>query len=197
MSIGENIKTLRKHKKLTQRELADKSGLNIGTIQGYEQGKYEPKSEALHKLRKALDCNIYEILDKPFEEPNEENGIFLSVEDLNYMFENNISYEEFLGVKSKMIKPNNSLDFLRKPKTTIETTDENFVRIADCYHKLNHKGRDKAIEQVELLTKIPEYQRKCIEENATMLHAAHERTDIETTEEMKKHDDDIMNDENF
>ena len=39
----------------------------------------------MHKLRKALDCNVYEILDKPFEEPNEENGIFLSGEDLNYM----------------------------------------------------------------------------------------------------------------
>lgn len=28
-----------------------------------------------------------------------------------------------------------------------------------------------------------------------VLNAAHERTDIEVTEEMKKHDDDIMNDD--
>lgn len=30
-----------------------------------------------------------------------------------------------------------------------------------------------------------------------VLYAAHERTDIEITDEMRKHDDDIMNDENF
>lgn len=73
-----------------------------------------------------------------------------------------------------------------------------FLNKMDSFReKLNDKGQDKAIEQVELLTKIPEYQRKYIEETATILNAAHERTDIETTEEMKKHDDDIMNDENF
>ena len=159
MNIGENIKTLRKHKKLTQRELADKSGLNIGTIQGYEQGKYEPKSEALHKLRKALDCNVYEILDKPFEEPNEENGIFLSGEDLNYMLENNISCEEFIGVKPKMIKPNNSLSSFKKTFQTIETNDDNFLKLADSYHQLNKEGRQKALDQVEMLAKIPEYRR--------------------------------------
>ena len=29
------------------------------------------------------------------------------------------------------------------------------------------------------------------------VNAAHERTDIEVTDEMRQHDDDIMNDENF
>lgn len=70
-------------------------------------------------------------------------------------------------------------------------------KILNHFNELNRAGQDKAIEQVELLTKIPEYQRKYIKENTTILNAAHERTDIETTEEMKKHDDDIMNDENF
>ena len=32
---------------------------------------------------------------------------------------------------------------------------------------------------------------------AALLNAAHERTDIPITEEMKQADDDIMNDENF
>lgn len=81
------------------------------------------------------------------------------------------------------------------PKATSETLKAReleekelaFLNTMDSFReKLNDKGQDKAIEQVELLTKIPEYQRKCIEENAIMLHAAHERTDIETTEEMKK-----------
>lgn len=67
MSIAENIKYLRKKNKMTQKELAEKSGLAVITIQQYEAGKYEPKNESLYKLRKAFNCNIYEIIDEPFE----------------------------------------------------------------------------------------------------------------------------------
>ena len=41
----------------------------------------------------------------------------------------------------------------------------------------------------------PEYQGDI--NDYLQVNAAHERTDIEVTDEMKKHDDDIMNDENF
>lgn len=58
------------------------------------------------------------------------------------------------------IKPTNSLDFLKKPKTTIETTDDNFVKIADYYYKLNHEGREKALDLVELLTKVSDYHKE-------------------------------------
>lgn len=36
-----------------------------------------------------------------------------------------------------------------------------------------------------------------LNQGENILNAAHERTDIEVTEEMRKHDDDIMNDPNF
>ena len=34
------------------------------------------------------------------------------------------------------------------------------------FQKLNEKGQDKAIEQIELLTKIPEYRRNNVEDNS-------------------------------
>lgn len=64
-----------------------------------------------------------------------------------------------IEVEKGFIKPTNSLDFLKKPKTTIETTDDNFVKIADYYYKLNHEGREKALDLVELLTKVSDYHR--------------------------------------
>ena len=69
MSVAENIRYLRKKKGMTQKQLAEASGLAIITIQQYEAGKYVPKNESLYKLRKALNCNIHEILNKPFEIP--------------------------------------------------------------------------------------------------------------------------------
>lgn len=61
MSIGENIKYYRKKKGLTQKQLAQMTGLAEITIRQYEAGKYEPKTENLYKIRKALDVNINQL----------------------------------------------------------------------------------------------------------------------------------------
>lgn len=63
--IGERIKELRKSKKVSQKELAQKTGLSIGSIQGYEQGRYNPKLEAIAKIADALEVeldNFYNVL---------------------------------------------------------------------------------------------------------------------------------------
>ena len=43
MSIGENIKNIRMQKGLTQKQLAEKSGVAEITIRQYESDKREPK----------------------------------------------------------------------------------------------------------------------------------------------------------
>lgn len=65
--IGERIKELRKSKKVSQKELAQKTGLSIGSIQGYEQGRYNPKLEAIVKIAGALGVDLkvfYDVLSK-------------------------------------------------------------------------------------------------------------------------------------
>ena len=62
-NIPENIKELRAGLGMTQKQLAQETGLSIGTIQGYEQGRYEPKLEALELLTNALRCSLEDILD--------------------------------------------------------------------------------------------------------------------------------------
>lgn len=69
-----------------------------------------------------------------------------------------------IEVEKGFIKPTNSLDFFKKPKTTIETTDDNFVKIVNNYYKLNKEGREKALDLVELLTKVSDYHRDETEE---------------------------------
>ena len=62
MNKAENLKQLRKKAKLTQKQLAEKCELNIGTIQGYEQGRYEPKYDAYKKLSEALHVDISDLM---------------------------------------------------------------------------------------------------------------------------------------
>lgn len=63
MSIADNIKQLRKRNHLTQKQLAEKSGLAVITIQQYEAGKFNPKPDAVMKLCVGLKCKITDIID--------------------------------------------------------------------------------------------------------------------------------------
>lgn len=76
-------------------------------------------------------------------------------------------------------------------------TPDEFEKIIKKYRALNDHGR----EVVDFVLES-EYQNSLktaavCESNIYVLNAAHERTDVEVTEEMKQHDEDIMDDENF
>ncbi len=64
MSIGKNIKQLRKQRNMTQKQLSAETGLAVITIQQYEAEKYNPKINALNKLCIALDCKITDLIDE-------------------------------------------------------------------------------------------------------------------------------------
>lgn len=57
MDIGDIIKKLRKEKGLTQKKLAELTGLAEITIRQYEAKKYIPKTQQLEKICQALDVN--------------------------------------------------------------------------------------------------------------------------------------------
>lgn len=63
MAIGKQIKIQRKRQHLTQKQLAEKTGIAEITIRQYEAGKYNPKINALNKLCIALDCKITDLID--------------------------------------------------------------------------------------------------------------------------------------
>ena len=66
--------------------------------------------------------------------------------------------------------------------------------MSELLDQLNFAGQEKALEQIELLTKIPEYKKNYIDHKTDVL-AAHTRTDVEQTPEGIQHDLDIMNDD--
>lgn len=209
MSIGKNIRYFRKKAGLTQKQLAEKVGVNEVTIRSYEAGRYEPKTETLYKLVRALDCNIHEILDKPFDLLDD---IFISVDNLDKLpqkieeltgrklekdeppsyFPYSVNNEFTIKVNIDRNSPHNialkKLDngkpltseesLLIKEYITSDIFRENLPQLPakfkellevlrQNYELLNTEGQekaneqiDRAAEQIELLTKIPEYQKK-------------------------------------
>lgn len=62
-AIGEKIKTLRKERKLTQKELAHKIGVTASTVTKYENGQLEPKIEVLNKIATNFNISVSTLIE--------------------------------------------------------------------------------------------------------------------------------------
>ena len=84
MTIGENIKKIRKEKGLMQKELGVLCGMSESQIGAYENGYRSPKLETIKKIANALDISFSELLDmcKSSETSNNQK-ITLNVEIKN------------------------------------------------------------------------------------------------------------------
>lgn len=97
---------------------------------------------------------------------------------------------------------NVDMDYLmgRSDKTHIVTVrSENEQYFIQQFRLLNYVGQDKAISYVDDLVTSGKYDpiRELDTDIPRNAVAAHDRTDIEATDEMRKFDDEIMEDDDF
>lgn len=135
MIIGENIKTIRKEKGLTQKRLGELCGIAESNIRKYENGKQNPKLQTLAKIAAALDVKVNDLLESPLYDSPIYNA-FKTSGSLN----DNLA-RDFINMKLT-----EGIDW--KP------IDIEMVKI---FKKLNEIGQAKAIERVEELAEIPCY----------------------------------------
>lgn len=183
--LGNRIKTLRKQKGLTQKQLGEKCGIVDVNIRKYESGTQKPKIETLQKIAYALGVSTHELqygaLDTtgkkiqyyrgqqnlsleelssktsiPIEnlKAYEEDAAYPADDDFAKLCENLFIFPDELreipGVKHTMTKDNVMI-------TSVEAPDLNRNELLKHYDMLNKSGRGKAVEQVKMLAKIPEY----------------------------------------
>jgi len=73
MTFGEKVQCLRKHKKMSRKELADQMGVTVRTINGWELQSHYPKKRGIYnKLAAIFDCDVNFLLieertDESFE----------------------------------------------------------------------------------------------------------------------------------
>lgn len=74
-TIGNKIKTLRKNKKMTQPDLADKIGVSYTTVSQYETGSRKPSFKALNRIAEALDVSPSYLLQEDVTGDSAKNEI--------------------------------------------------------------------------------------------------------------------------
>lgn len=208
MTVGENIKRIRKKKGLTQKQLGALCGLADSAIRRYELGGANPKIETIQKIAHALEVEYtdlftfkkYEITtDLLANQPDIKKHIIDST--LNIMGNDvNQQVKEILtnGSIDEIVKILNSIITHIEINEDLETIKIHYYvnskkdYLLNAFEKLNETGKKEAIKRVEELAEIPKYQ-KYFNSTAASLNAAHAVP--EASEEDKKHDDDIMNDD--
>lgn len=175
--IGKRIRTKREELGMTQEELASKLGYKSKTtIAKIENGTNDIVQSKVIAFAKALGTTPAYLMGWSKETIETKYNTLSSCdsEALN-------RYADFLYMRERQL-------------ITTDIADEymEFI-IAEKTYDLNKLGKREALKRVTELTEINRYATDLsISEE---IRAAHERTDIKATDEMKKHDDDIMNDD--
>lgn len=169
--ISKKIKFFRQANNMTQKELAIKLGVSQNAVHNWETGKRDVAIDMLAKMANIFNVTPSELMgwDGPKVIAN-----YTIMDDTG----KNLAFIESMpSVKSH------------------ENRTKAYNRIINYTKRLNKYGRIKLAEYAEDLSKIPEYRKDTTDH--LQVNAAHERTDIEVTDEMRKHDEELMDDDNF
>ena len=160
MTIGEQIKEFRKKAGLTQNQLATKCELAEITIRQYETNKRQPSLKQLKKISKALTMSLSDFLEDDLFDAATLPDI-----DEDKVLDQKVS--EILNNKHLSDKEKRSqLQELEVKMGIMINIHEgnvygvNLWLVKQYFKELNFDGQEKALEQVELLTKIPEYRKE-------------------------------------
>lgn len=128
MTVGERIKKIRLEKGMTQKQVAEKSGLFDSAIRKYEGGRQNPKLETLERIAAALEIDPYYLV---FGDEKIQSNDTISITEFRGEFNADKMKEDILR---------NALDDTMKK-----------------YNSLNSRGKEKANDYITDLTKIDEY----------------------------------------
>ena len=79
--VGKKIRAFREFRGYSQIQLAELSGINVGTIRKYELGIRNPKPDQLEKIATALGLNVSVFLDFNIETVGDVLSLLFSIDD--------------------------------------------------------------------------------------------------------------------
>lgn len=148
-NYGSRIKQSREKANMTQEELGRKIGVTGVTIMRYEKNQREPRLDILERIATVLNVHpsflagLDPVVDTPENREAVDKG-FISFGK---------AIESLSKGKRRQPKVEEIASYLLE-----DPSDEDYLLMA--FDELNDKGKRIAIERVQELAKIPEYQEK-------------------------------------
>jgi len=108
MTLGEKIRTLRKHKNLTQKQLADLCHMERRTLWGYENDKNVPSDIKVYRsLSEVLECDINYLIGQ--ENKSEEKIDYWAVRNNFLELLINLDHASAMSLLSDVVSAYSSL----------------------------------------------------------------------------------------
>lgn len=146
MNIGERIRKIRIEKGMTQKEIAEKCGINDANIRKYESGRQNPKIDTIEKIAKALDVEISELLFEKSEIIEQLKNLLntnaIETIKTTFNFKSRDALNTAISLENTVIEDNRRNDTISK------------------YDSLNDTGKQKANEYITDLSEQEKYTNK-------------------------------------
>ena len=126
MSIGQNIKSLRKENNMTQDQLAEKLDITFQAVSSWERDEYKPDTDKLIKLAEVFDVSVSAIV--------EEKQASFKTKDALYNWEH---MKTFVKTTAKVNKLSNTLKAIDFATKAHEGQKRKRSDIPYIYHPLN------------------------------------------------------------
>lgn len=180
-TTAERLIELMNYFDIKQNDLCQRTGIPKSAISMYVSGQRNPRQDRLSAIAEAY--GVSEAWLMGFDVPMEKEAYDRHWDKEATEFEDKINafyYQlKSIGWTYKWIDTEN-LYLFTNGKTSVRVTAEEYSNMVEQSQEFCRKQLQRIILK-----------------SGSLLDAAHARTDIEVTEEMNQHDDDIMDDENF
>lgn len=160
-TINERLREIRKSKNISQRKLGELAGMPQQAIAKYETGKVNPKLTSLKRIANALDVKLEDLLIGTNWTEVEKPKSYNSGAEFEKARRDLLQHLQRVGAKERAISRKIGGEIASFTEKTIPGEQsiayKNALNFA--FDKLNLDGQKIAVDQVELLTEIPKYQK--------------------------------------
>lgn len=149
MGVGRRLKAILRSKGMTIKELSEKSGVSLNTLYSItKRDSQRVDNWVVGRIAHTLDVKPTEILFDPISVDLEKIKLAAAIQETSKAIGNS-------EIESKKL-----LEMVDEILGDPAETDDYMERLLFAFNSLNETGQKKAIENVEDLAKIPEYQKK-------------------------------------
>lgn len=162
MTFGERVRNIREEKGLSQSDVAKRMHISQQAVAKYEKIVDLPKNSTLCKIADALGVTPYELAgwrERDLAIDTEIDRIITEVVNEDSQYKRSEKMREIESLLAEQKDIDEQSQELNATNLQLFTEDTPRNKVLSYFDELNDTGQDKAIEQVELLTKIPEYRK--------------------------------------
>jgi len=154
ISLGQRIQRYRKNKNITQKELAEKIGKGVSTVQKYEIDVITPPIEVIKKIADVLEVEMADLVAE-VHATNEEYDKAIIESDFWHIKMTELQNGAINGDTFFKEMRNAILNY--QVKKRIELEQKNLQQLLDNYKTLNKNGQKEANRYIKYLLTLEEY----------------------------------------